>query len=128
MTPTRTDRFKAYFGLTKTPKDIGDDGHAFIEFVDSVLTAQSDPLLEVYNTLMLQVDTTGLTGTQIIGRLVDLLIVQHWGEEGAVAQMATLSPSLPAGTVVLVEGIPYRLMTSTLVEPLTESVEVSALH
>lgn len=85
MTLTRIDRFKAHFGLTKTPKDIGDDGHAFIGFVDSVLTAKSGPLLEVYDTLLFQIDATDLTGTQIIGRLVDLLIVQHWGEEGVVA-------------------------------------------
>jgi len=36
------------------------------------------------------------------------------------------TPALPAGTVVLVDGTPYRLMTATLVERLP--VTHSAVH
>ncbi len=78
---TRIERFKAHFGLTKTPLDIGDDGQAFIDFVDAVLTSRDGPLNDLYNDCLSQIDKTGLSSKQIVGRLIDLLIVKHWGEE-----------------------------------------------
>lgn len=78
---TRIERFKAHFGLTRTPEDIGDNYQSFIDFVDSVLRSKNGPLLALYDNLLGQIDGTGLTGEQVIGQLVDLLIVQQWGEE-----------------------------------------------
>ena len=34
-----------------------------------------------YNDCLSQIDKTGLSSKQIVGRLIDLLIVKHWGEE-----------------------------------------------
>ncbi len=78
---TRIERFKAHFGLTETPSDIGDDGQAFLDFVDAVLTSRTGPLNDLYNDCLSQIDKTGLSSKQIVGRLIDLLIVKHWGEE-----------------------------------------------
>ena len=85
-------RLTQHFGLAKVPHDLKDGGQAFLDFVHSVLNADSGPLYESLGPLLARIDATGLTKTELTGRLIDLLIVEVWGEQEPVYVDNTPNP------------------------------------